>query len=151
MAAASIRDAEYRALAELRYQLRNFLRFSETAARAAGLEPQQHQFLLALRGLPAGVHATVGVLAERLQIKHHSAVGLVDRLEARALVRRARSNGDRRQVLVTLTPRGDRLLARLSVAHHGELRSVGRRLAGALRVLLGRENGSRPQRARVRR
>jgi DNA-binding MarR family transcriptional regulator len=146
--AAPIRDAEYRALAEFRHQLRNFLRFSESAARDAGLEPQQHQFLLALRGLPAGAPATVGVLAERLQIKHHSAVGLVDRLEARSLVRRARGNGDRRQVLLALTPRGTRLLARLSVAHRAELRSVERRLAGALRVLLGRGAGRRASRAR---
>ncbi|HYX50470.1 MAG TPA: helix-turn-helix domain-containing protein, partial [Ktedonobacteraceae bacterium] len=74
---------EYQTLAEFRYQLRRFLRFSEQAARAAGLEPQQHQLLLALKGLPEGRKATIGALAERLQLTHHSTVELVDRLVER--------------------------------------------------------------------
>ena len=73
---------DYRALAEFRYQLRRFDRFSERAARAVGLEPQQHQLLLAVKGMPAGVHATIGLLAERLQVQHHTAVELVDRMQA---------------------------------------------------------------------
>src|SRR2546427_13270702 len=96
--------AEYRALAEFRHALRRFLAFSAEAARTAGVEPQQHQLLLALRGLTDGVPATIGALAERLGVRHHSAVELVDRMEARGLVRRTRGGGDRRQVLVRLAP-----------------------------------------------
>src|SRR5213593_3847001 len=96
--------AEYRALAEFRHALRRFLAFSAEAARAAGLEPRQHQLLLALRGLSEGAEPTVGALAEQLGIRHHSAVELVDRMEARALVKRARGVTDRRRVLVRLAP-----------------------------------------------
>src|SRR5487761_1614906 len=78
---------DYQALADFRYGIRRFLNFSEQAARAAGIEPQQHQALLAIKGLPAARNATIGALAERLQIQHHSAVELADRLEARALLR----------------------------------------------------------------
>src|SRR5689334_2883021 len=90
--------AEYRALAEFRYRVRCFLRFSEAAARSAGLAPQQHQLLLAVRGTRGNDAPTIGALAERLQLRHHSTVELVDRMEARGLVRRARRGGDRRQV-----------------------------------------------------
>src|SRR5712692_2945540 len=94
-----LRLADYEALAELRYQIRRFLHFSEQAARAAGLEPHQHQLLLALKGLPApGEPASIGWLAERLQIQHHSAVELVDRLAERGLASRSRAPSDRRQV-----------------------------------------------------
>jgi DNA-binding MarR family transcriptional regulator len=131
--------AEYRALAEFRYRVRCFLRFSEAAARAAGLAPQQHQLLLAVRGIPGTDAPTIGALAERLQLRHHSTVELVDRMEARGLVRRARRGGDRRQVRVELAPRGARLLPRLSLAHRAELRSLGPGLLRSLRRLVGQE------------
>ena len=101
---------EYQTLAEFRYQLRRFLRFSEQAARAAGLEPQQHQLLLALKGLPEGSKATIGVLAERLQIAHHSTVELIDRLVERGYIQRCRDETDQRRVLVSLTPQGEEVL-----------------------------------------
>lgn len=130
---------EYRALAELRYQIRCFLHFSEEQVRAVGLEPQQHQLLLAVRGLPSGLVATVGELAERLQLKHHSVVELVDRLERRAYVARKTSHEDRRQVVVTLTPKGGDILRNLSLAHHQELETAGPRLIKALRPLAKRK------------
>ena len=123
---------DYRALAEFRYQLRRFARFSDQAARAAGVEPQQHQLLLAIKGMPEDVAPTMGALAERLQILHHSTVELVDRMVERGLVRRERSTGDRRLVLLTLTTRGEALLARLSAVHRAEVRSIGPRLLRAL-------------------
>jgi len=123
--------SDYRALAELRYQIRLFLRFSEEAARKMSLEPQQHQLMLALKGLPAGIRPTIGTLAERLQIQHHSAVELVNRLSAGGLVRRNRSGEDRRQVLLGLTPQGEKVLE-LSIGHQAELRSHGPALVGAL-------------------
>ena len=134
---------DYRALADLRYQLRRFLSFSEAAARGAGLEPQQHQLLLAVKGLPAGTSATVGALAERLQLHHHSAVELIDRMEVRRLVRRVRAGVDRRRVLVELTPRAERALARLSAAHRRALRSIAPGLRETLDALLPPRNGKR--------
>lgn len=136
MADAEVTAAEYQALAEVRYQIRRFVRFSEREARRAGLEPQHHQALLALRGLPGGRAATVGELAERLQIEHHSAVELVDRLVQRGLVTRARAAADRRQVLLDLTPAGAALLRALSLLHRAELRESGPRLVRALNALL---------------
>jgi DNA-binding MarR family transcriptional regulator len=127
---------EYRALAELRYQIRCFLRFSEDAARDARIEPQQHQLLLAIKGLPADRAPTITALAERLCVKHHTTVALVDRLEARALLRRERSDADRRQILLRLTPAGERLLRRLSVRHRQQLRTIAPTLVGALTAIL---------------
>jgi DNA-binding MarR family transcriptional regulator len=124
---------DYRALAEFRYRIRLFLRFSEQAARAAGLQPQQHQLLLALRGLPPETEPTVSVLAERLQIRHHSVVELIDRLEERQLVRRRRGEQDRRKVLVEVAPEGDRLLQKLAVEHRAELEAAGRLFGDRLR------------------
>src|SRR4029077_10939802 len=115
IACVRLSHSDYCALATFRYELRRFLRFSEEAARAIGLEPRQHQLLLAVRGMPAGVAATVGALAERLQLRHHSAVELVDGGEARRLVRRPPYRADRRRVIVHLTPAGARLLRRLSL------------------------------------
>ncbi len=127
---------DFRALAEFRYQIRRFLHFSDRAARASGLEPRQHQLLLALKGLPQDRQPTIGQLAERLQIEHHSAVELLDRLERRGLARRVRNRNDRRQVLVELTSRGDDLLRRLSLSHREQLRSAGPGLVRALGALL---------------
>jgi len=130
--------ADYRALAAFRHELRRFAHFSEEAARSVGLEPRQHQLLLAVRGMPGGAAATVGALAERLQLRHHSTVELVDRSEARGLVRRAPHAHDRRVVVVLLTAAGARLLRRLSLAHRTELRTVAPRLLTALHSLRDR-------------
>src|SRR5690349_13644789 len=100
--------ADYQSLAQLRYQIRRFLHFSEQAARSAGLEPRQHQLMLALKGLPKGVRPRIGELAERLQIQHHSTVELVNRLAARGYVRRSRGDDDRREVLLSLTAKGEK-------------------------------------------
>ena len=136
---------EYRALAEFRYEVRRFLHFSERAARSAGLEPQQHQLLLAVKGMPEDGKATVGVLAERLQIEHHSVVALLDRMEARGLVRRVRAEPDRRYAYVRLTARGEAILPLLSMFHRAELCSVAPSLSRALSALLAHRRG----RARV--
>ncbi len=129
---ARITKTEYEALAAFRYALRQFLHYSEQAAIAAGLTPHQHQALLALKGSPEHEELTVGELAERLQIRHHSAVELVDRLAAEGLVRRDASPTDRRQVRIRLTRRGLGFLERLSAAHKEELR----RIAPSLRRIL---------------
>jgi DNA-binding MarR family transcriptional regulator len=138
------RPTDYiQALGEFRYQIRRFLNFSEQAARAAGLEPQQHQALLAVKGLAGSERATVGRLAERLQIQHHSGVELIDRLEARDLVNRSRNSADRREVLVRLTPRGEKLLHELSKPHRAELRLAGPALLRALRAVISQPSRSR--------
>jgi len=97
---------DYQSLAELRYQIRRFVHFSEQAVRNAGLEPRQHQLMLALKALPKGVRPRIGELAERLLIQHHSAVELVNRLATGGYVRRGRGDADRREVLLSLTPKG---------------------------------------------
>lgn len=125
--------ADYQALAELRYQIRRFLYFSERAARDATLEPRQHQLMLALKGLPRGVRPRIGELAERLQIQHHSAVELVNRLAGGGYVRRQRAGDDRREVLLSLTPKGEKVLRELSLHHKAELRMQGPALVNALR------------------
>ena len=114
----------YETLAAWRHALRRFLHFSQEAARAAGIPPQQHQALLAIKGFPERDHTTVGELAERLHLKHHSAVGLVNRLVERQLVQREVSRVDRRRIEVRLTPRGDAILQRLSAVHLRELRHL---------------------------
>ena len=126
---------EYRALAEFRCQIRRFMGFSEEQVRAAGMEPQQHQLLLVIKGLPEGVTATIGELAERLQLKHHSTVELVNRLEKLGYVARTNGQQDRRQVMVHLTPSGASILRKLSLAHHQELEIAGPRLSKALRSI----------------
>jgi DNA-binding MarR family transcriptional regulator len=133
---------EYRALAEFRHQVRRFLCFSEEQVRALGMEPQQHQLLLAVQGLPEGATATIGELAERLQLKHHSTVELVNRLEKQGLVLRVLSRQDRRQVIVRLTASGAAVLQKLSLAHHQELETAGPRLAKALGSI-GRQHRAR--------
>jgi DNA-binding MarR family transcriptional regulator len=131
-AKSKLRKEDYTQLAEFRYLLRRFLDFSENEAAQAGVTAQQHQALLAIKGFAAREHATTGELAERLRIRHHSAVGLIDRLAAKNLVHRRTGANDRRRVLIELTPTAEALLASLSVAHHEELR----RLSPLLRVLL---------------
>jgi DNA-binding MarR family transcriptional regulator len=135
--------ADYESLAELRYQIRRFLRFSEQASRMAGLEPRQHQLMLALKGLPKNVRPRIGELAERLQIRHHSAVELVNRLSAGGYVRRHRGGEDGREVLLSLTPKGEEVLSELSLHHRAELRMRGPDLLSALRrVLRSNKNGA---------
>ncbi len=128
--------ADYESLAELRYQIRCFLHFSKQAARMAQLEPQQHQFMLSLKGLPRNARPRIGELAERLQIRHHSAVELVNRLSAGGYVRRHRSGEDSREVLLALTPKGEKVLKKLSLQHRAELRMRGPALLTALRRVL---------------
>ena len=128
-------EIEYQALAELRYQLRRFLHFSEQEARATGLEPQQHQLLLAIKGLPTAKTASVGELAERLQLQHHSTVELINRMVERGLLERQRDSGDQRRVLINLTARGDELLKKLSLLHRMELRTTGPALVQVLNSL----------------
>jgi DNA-binding MarR family transcriptional regulator len=126
---------DYETLAALRHALRRFLLFSRTAAEDRGVPAQQHQALLAIKGYPGRDYVTVGELAQRLHLRHHSAVGLVDRLARRKLVRRVSSQEDRRRVHVSLTARGEALVRRLSAAHLRELRQLGpelRRLIGSL-------------------
>jgi DNA-binding MarR family transcriptional regulator len=115
---------DYEALAEFRYLIRSFMAFSQDAARAVGLTPRQHQALLAVKGSPAGRAVTIGELAERLRIRHHSAVELVDRLVDAGLVRRAADPGDQRRVLLSLTAHAEDDLAELSAAHLDELSRI---------------------------
>src|SRR4051812_20556048 len=121
---ASVSSSDYRALAEIRYRIRCFLNFSEASAREAGLEPQQHQLLLAIRGLRPGVMPTIRCLAERLQIQHNSAVELVRRSVANGLVVKRVSERDRREVLLEIAPKGGRVLEKLALTHRAELRSM---------------------------
>ncbi len=123
---------QYENLAAFRYALRQFLRFSEDAAKRAGLTPQQHQALLAIKGFPRRDEVTVSELAERLQLRHHSTVELLDRLAKLRLAARAQSDSDRRQVNVRLTPRGEQVLDKLSSAHEEQLRRIGPELTGLL-------------------
>ncbi len=127
---------DYQALAEFRYQIRRFLHFSEQAAREVGLGPQQHQLLLALKGLPEGRKATVGELAERLRIQHHSAGELIDRMIERDLVRRNRDEEDQRCVIIKLTDEGEEVLCKLSLLHCTELQTTGPSLVQTLHRLL---------------
>jgi DNA-binding MarR family transcriptional regulator len=132
----------YRVLENFRYEIRRFLNFSERAARRAGLEPQQHQALLVIKSLAPPSQATVGFLAERLQVRHHSAVGLSDRLEERQLIRRSRSETDRRKVCLSLTRRGEGLLQRLSESHRVELQTASPRLLKALQGVIRRADAA---------
>ncbi|MCL4530260.1 MAG: MarR family transcriptional regulator [Chloroflexi bacterium] len=132
---ASVKQSEYEALAAFRYSLRQFLRFSEEAAQSIGLTPHQHQALLAIKGFPGRQRITIGELAERLQIKHHSAVELVNRLVADGLVIREDSEKDHRQVFVLLTERGTNLLEQLAATHKQELRRIGPQLNQLLELL----------------
>lgn len=125
--------SDYESLAELRFQIRLFLANSERAARAVGLEPRQHQLMLALKGLSTEVRPSIRELASRLHIQHHSAVELVNRLAKAGYVRRQIAGQDRRVVLLSLTPPGEKVLRKLSLYHRDELRSTGPILVEALR------------------
>ena len=127
---------DFQALAEFRYNIRRFMRASEQILRPAGLKPQQYQLMLHIKGLPDGHQATIGDIAERLQIQHHSTVELVDRMSARGLIRRKRAGDDRRQVLLELTPKGEKVLREMANLHREELRNTGPALVGALRKVI---------------
>ncbi len=141
-----LKQSDYAALAEFRYQIRRFLHFSEQAARRAGVEPQQHQLMLALKGAGKG-GSRIRDLAERLQIQHHSTVELIDRLEERQLIRRTRGVDDRREVHVSLTSQGEHVLQELTLHHREELRSAAPGLIAALRQVAGRERRQPPRRS----
>jgi DNA-binding MarR family transcriptional regulator len=117
-------DADFEVLAAFRAGLRRFMRFSEEAAREAGLTPQQHQLLVAIRGHAGDEPPTIGDLAEALQIRHHSAVELVDRVEQRGFVSRGTSAADNRRVHVSLTRDGETVLRQLTAAHRREHRQL---------------------------
>jgi len=128
--------AEFRALAEFRYRIRIYLNGSEEAARNAGLEPQQYMLMLALRGLPVGREPSIREFADRMQLRHHTVVELVDRLERRQLLRRERSRTDRRQVILHLTARGEKILTRLARQRISELRTAAPALVRALTAVI---------------
>src|SRR5271170_1403391 len=139
----SLTLADYESLAELRYQIRRFLHFSEQAARKAGLEPRQHQLMLTVKGLPAGTRPRIGELADRMQIQHHSAVELVNRLAAGGYVRRHRGGKDRREVLVSLTSKGEKVLRELSLHHKAEIRTRGPALVATLKRAMRTDKGTK--------
>jgi len=125
--------ADIRKLAWLRYGLRKYVRFSERAARAAGITPQQHQLLLGIGGYTGRGWATISELAEFLQERHNAVVGLVERATRKGLVRKVQEGSDRRFVRVTLTPKGDLLLRKLSELHHQKLASFPAQLLAAFK------------------
>jgi DNA-binding MarR family transcriptional regulator len=141
----------YGALADFRYEIRRFLNFSEWAAHSAGIEPQQHQALLAIKGRAREVETTISTLAERLQVRHHTAVELTDRLEKKGWIHRSRGHDDARKVNLLLTRRGEKLLETLSASHRNELRTAGPRLLGVLESVLAHDGRPRRRRARAKR
>ncbi len=130
-----LEKTQYETLAAFRYALRRFIHFSEQAAETVGLTPQQHQAMLAIKGFPGRDCVTIGELAERLQLRHHSAVGLVDRMVAEKLVERELSREDRRKVLLRLTAAGEGKLEKLSAMHRQQLTQVGPELSSLLERL----------------
>ncbi|UDL89751.1 MarR family transcriptional regulator [Mesorhizobium sp. PAMC28654] len=133
----TISQADYQRLSEFRYLIRRFLEFSQVQAEGAGLTPRQHQALLAIKGFPGGGPVTIGDLAERLRIRHHSAVELVNRLGEAGLVTRDQDKDDQRRVLLRLTEHADDCLAELSATHLDELS----RIEPMLKRLLVRDGG----------
>ncbi len=131
--------ADYRALAEFRYQIRGFFAFSDKAVQAAGLERGQYQLMLAIKGIPEGMRPKIRNLANRLRVQHNSAVELINRLEAGGYVRRERAQDDRREVLLALTPKGEKVLGELALHHHQELQSAAPGLVAALRSVMKRK------------
>jgi DNA-binding MarR family transcriptional regulator len=131
---------QYRDLAEFRRQIREFLHFSEATAKKCGIEPQQHQLLLAVHGLPEDIKPTIREIASRLFIQHHSAVELINRLEQTGAIARHAGIRDKREVWIKLTPAGRAILRKLALAHRTELERSGPRLAAALNSVLRQEN-----------
>ena len=119
-----VTDAEYRTLAQFRRALRSFLRFSEEAARTAGITPGQYQLMVMIRGADAGAAPTVGDIADALKLRHHSAVELVDRAVAAGLIRRHPDPEDGRRQRLALTPAGEDMLGGLAAVHMEELRRL---------------------------
>ncbi len=136
-----ISAAGYRQLAEFRYRIRQFLHLSEEAARSNGIEPHQHQVLLAIKGLPEGCRPTVRTLSERLFLRHHSTVELIDRLVDQGAAARRHCEKDRREVLIEITPSGEGLLRELSVLLWQELKVSGPALSKSLLTLLAHSAG----------
>lgn len=134
---------EYDELADFRFQIRRFLHFSESVALHEGIEPRQHQALLAIKGRRAEDECTIGALAARLFLRHQSTVGLVDRMERRELVVRAPGPDDGRQVVVALTPHGEEILRRLSLTHRAELKQRAPQLASSLRAIIRRADATK--------
>jgi DNA-binding MarR family transcriptional regulator len=141
---ADLTQRDYERLHEFRYSIRRFLHFSEEAARTAGLDPQQHQLLLTVQACGPVEGVIISRIAERLQIRHHTAVELVDRAAERGLVTRHRSQTDQRLVTVTVTDTGKRLLQELSTEHLLELRSAGPELARLLLEIVNEPGSSSP-------
>jgi len=131
----AVSPTDYEHLAAFRHALREFLHFSEEAALAAGVAPQQHQAMLVIRGRRERDYLTVGELAAQLKIKHHSAVGLVSRMEEERLVKKSDDPSNYRQVRVELAARGRRILEKLSPVHKAELARIGPTLRGILHQL----------------
>ncbi len=133
---------DYQALAEFRYQIRRFLHFSDRAIEGAGLERGQYQLMLSIKGMLDGSRPRIRDVANRMQIQHHSAVELINRLEAGGYVQRERGVEDRREVLLALTPKGDKVLAELAAHHHEQLQEAAPRLVKTLhRVMAGKAAG----------
>lgn len=131
---------DYQALAEFRFQIRRFLHFSDGAVAGAGLERGQYQLMLTIKGLPQGTRPRIRDIANRMLIQHHSAVELINRLEAGGYVRRERAEDDRREVLVQLTTKGERVLGELALHHHEELQDAAPALVASLRrVMTGKK------------
>jgi DNA-binding MarR family transcriptional regulator len=146
----SVKISDYQSLAEFRYQMRRFLHFSQASARDAGIEPQQHQLMLAVKGAPDGEEPRIAYLAERLQIQHHSAVELVDRMVKKDLITRTRGENDRREVYVQLTDLGDGLLSQLTQHMRAELRSAAPALVATLHKLTPRPTAVKKARRQTR-
>ena len=143
-------SVDYRTLADLRYHIRRFLRTREGSARAVGVEPQQYLMLLQIKGLEGRDRATVGRLAERLQLHHHSTVELVNRLASRGLVARRHEGRDRREVVVVLRPAGERILRLLASHSVAELQTEGPALLSTLTRLIGNKSSKRVRTSNTR-
>jgi DNA-binding MarR family transcriptional regulator len=141
--AGNLSPTEYYELADFRYQIRRFLHFSEGAALKEGIEPRQHQALLAIKAMQEQETCTIGVLAERLLLRHQSTVGLIDRLERHGLVARVRGDEDGRQVIVAVTREGEQVLKRLSLTHRTELKERAPEFARALRAIMRRTKSAK--------
>ncbi len=133
--ARPLAKSDFEALADFRYQIRKFVRFSEQLARKHGVKPLQYLLLLQIRGYPGRDWATVGELAERLQAQHHGVVALISRCEKLGLVQRRRSSEDRRRIEIRLLPKGERLVNKVARMHRDELLSLqGRFVVPTLRT-----------------